>query len=281
MPPTYQVDMKYTLTRTDQHVDLGRLSEFYNLKARMLFVRQRFFKMHNQFLACASSYLDALPEAKTIIRLRREIRIATRGVPQTYAHEAVTSAGYVSAGTEQLYNAESHLVKAAFRMVAPLVHPDRQQGSDKLFQLVLAAYRLKDLTFLQETYINLVKDNVCWRCTDEALNYMRQEIQRPEVSLERLRTTPEFRIVMLHQQGKPEEARLFAQAMARHLVVKLQAELHFLYTQGINNPNGEANHGNQTESQDQDCADQEGGTGSNQEVQQEPFSSGEGTPGTC
>ncbi|BAG41772.2 hypothetical protein [Ralstonia phage phiRSL1] len=61
-----------------------------------------------------------------------------------------------------------------------------------MFQLSLAAYRLNDLTFLQELYINLAVNNLWWRCSNAAHNYMKQELERPAVSLQRLRTRPEF-----------------------------------------------------------------------------------------
>jgi hypothetical protein len=189
-------------------------------------------------MALAARYLDEMPEAKTIIRLRREIRLATKGTPQTIAEDAVTSAGYVSFGTEQLYNAQSHLVKTAYRMVVPLVHPDKG-GDRELFQLVLAAYRLRDLTFLQETWLFLVKDNIFWRCSDEAHAYLNQELKRPGVSLARLRNRPEFQIVTLHQIGKQEEALAFATARARELIVVLQRELnHLLNPNAMEQDNG-------------------------------------------
>jgi len=228
-------------------VRLDKLFEYELLKSKMEQARTRFYHVHNASMLLAASYLDELPEGKTIVRLRREIRLATRGTPQTIAEEAITSAGYVSAGTEQLYNAQSHLVKTAWRMIAPLVHPDRG-GDTELYQLCLAAYRLKDLTFLQETYLALVKmKDVVWR-SSEGVEYMKQELLRPEVTLQRLRQDPTFQIAMLHQQGKSKDHVVeFARAHARTLILMLQVELNNLL-----NPNVTEHHdGNSKESEGQ------------------------------
>jgi hypothetical protein len=212
----------------EHQVDLAKLYEYYNLKSQMLKARQKFFKLYDSSLELAGRYLSELPEAEQIKFLRREIRIATRGTPQTIAEDAVTVAGYVSAQTEMLYNAQAHLVKSAWQKVAPLVHPDRRQGDTELFQTALAAYRLKDLTYLQDLFITLQKDNVFWRCSKESREYLDTEIQRPDVSLQRLRTKPEFQIVMLDRSGKPDKAKEFASLFAQRLILILQAELHYL-----------------------------------------------------
>jgi hypothetical protein len=238
-------------------VNLAHLYEYDLLARKVDVARKKYFKLHSSSMKLASTYLDELPEAKTIIRLRREIRLATKGTPATIAQDAVTSAGYVSVGTEQLYNAQAHLVKNAYRMVAPLVHPDRG-GDPELFQLVLAAYRLKDLTFLQETYLMLVKNTGmrkwAWRC-HEGREYMKQELQRPDVSLQRLRNDPTFQIAMLHQQGKDvEDVLAFASLHARTLILILQAELNHLL-----NPSHltEQENGNSQESSKEDLNDQD------------------------
>jgi len=226
-------------------IDLAKLHHYRILKSRMEANRQKYYKLHTQVLKFANLYFDALPEAKTVIRLRREIRLATKGTPQTIAQDAITTAGYISFGTEQLYNAESHLVQAAYRMVASLVHPDRG-GDPELFQLVNAAYRLKDLTFLQELYITLKVDNPFWRCRDGLL-YMQQEVDRPQVSTKILQTTPEFEICRLHMKGDHKGASILAQTRLLELIVTLNAELHSLLT--VSNTTGN-NHDQQESSEE-------------------------------
>jgi hypothetical protein len=240
----------------ENQVDLARLYEYHNLKSRMERARTRYYKLYASSMDLAARYLDEMPEAKLIIHLRREIRLAVRGTPQTYAQDAITTAGYVSAGTEQLYNGMAHLAKVAYRAVAGLVHPDRG-GDPQLFQLALAAYRMNDLTYLQELYLRLVKDNVFWRCSAEARDYLKQEIKRPEVSLTHLQTRPEFQIVMFHQSGKPDVAREVAQLHATRLIVMLQAELNHLL--GIKPNDAEQENGDNEEGSEEDRSDKDCG----------------------
>ena len=225
-----------SLIRYEDQIDLVKLYLFSKKKKEVEIKREKFFKLYDATLKLAASYLDSAPEAGVIKRLRREIRIQTRGFAMNEAEDAVSSAGYVSFGTEQLYNAESYLVKKAYRKIAPIVHPDSnlyggKHASVETFQMVNAAYKLKDLTFLQDLYFNLVKDNVFWRCSDEAHYWLDTELQRPQVTLDRLRTDPTWQIGMLHQQGKPKEIiDKFVSHIAQLLVIKLQAELNYILT---------------------------------------------------
>jgi hypothetical protein len=211
-------------------LDIGRLARYRQLQQQVTVARNRYFKFHAQVLQIANEYYDALPEAEVVIRLRREIRMASKGTPETMAVDSITSAGYVSFGTEQLYNAEAHLVKKAYRMLAPMVHPDRCGGDVTRFQLVNAAYRLRDLTFLQELYIQLVKDNLWYRTTDEAFAYLEQELQRPAVSTMLLRSQPEFTIAQLHLSGNLDAAQATARRRILELVRTLNNELAYLLT---------------------------------------------------
>ena len=269
-------------------VNLAHLYEYDLLARKVDAARQQYYKLYNSSMKLVSSYLDEMPEAKTIIRLRREIRLATRGTPATIAQDAITSAGYITTGTEQLYNAQAHLVKNAYRMVAPLVHPDRG-GDSELFQLVVAAYRLGDLTFLQETYLMLVKNTGAgkwaWRC-HQGREYMKQELQRPQVSLQRLRNDPTFQIAMLHQQGKPAEViRAYAEKHAQTLIFILQSELNHLTISHLT----EQHHGNSQESSNKENSGEENsqwevGDFEQQEgrtERQSVDSAGESATGTC
>lgn len=222
----------YDLVTYDRRtIDLRNVYLVSKLKAKMEKARKRYYKLYAQVLKIASMYLDDLPEAETIIRLRREIRLATKGTPVTIAQNSITSAGYVSAGTEQLYNAQSHMVKNAYRMLVPLVHPDLG-GDNETFQLVLAAYRLKDLTFLQETYLSLTKD-LFWWSSEEAINYMKQEIERPSVSLRIMQTTDVFKIAQAHIRKDKGSAKSKATSFAQRLVGQLNNELMYLITRHI------------------------------------------------
>lgn len=225
--------MSTALIQADHVVDLAKLWHYAARFKEVIKRRQKFFRLHDSAINLAGTYLEKMEEAQTILRLRRDIRIATRGTPDTIGMDSVQIAGYVSMQTESLYNAQSYMVKDAWRKIAPLVHPDRQGGSTDLFQSALAAYRLKDLTYLQDLYVQLHKDNIFWRCSEDANHYLETELERPNVSLAKLRSKPEFQITMLHQSGKPDLAMDFARVIARKLIVMLQQELTYLLT-GIN-----------------------------------------------
>lgn len=215
-------------------LDIGRLSEYYRLRARIPIERSKYYRVHRQTLQIVNSYFEKSEHFDTVLYLRREIRIATRGAPTKQALDSVTAAGYISNGTEQLYNAQQELVQTAYRVLAPLVHPDRSKYSRELFQQVRTAYALRDLTFLQETYIALVHEHDVFWCATKGLDYVRQELERPKVSLRILQSTPEFGIARAHMTGNKGTAEAAAKARITELVVMLNAELMHLLTHSTN-----------------------------------------------
>lgn len=205
-------------------VDLGALAEYRRLWRIVERERSRFYKLHEQTLKVLNLYLADLEESRTIIELRRDIRRATRGTPATEAQESVVVGKIVSLGSEQLWNAERQLVRTAFRAVAPLVHPDRG-GSTEMFQMVLAAYRTGDLTFLTEVYLKHTK-GVCWYGSNAALSYAKREIERPRMSTRILQSTEEFKVHRAHVSGNTAEAQKRALVYAKQAIIVLTRELH-------------------------------------------------------
>lgn len=210
-------------------VNVKALAEYQRLRQRIPVEREKFYKVYRQTLLVANQYFDTHELRDTVVRLRREIRMATKGIPTSHVENA-TAAGFISNGTEQLYNAQLHLCKAAYRMVAPLVHPDRSKYGRELFQQVRTAYALRDLTFLQETYIALVHEKDLHWVTTKGIEYCKQEIERPKVSLGLLQSTPEFKIARAHIQRNFDSAQRAANARMTELVVVLNAELNYLLT---------------------------------------------------
>jgi hypothetical protein len=209
-------------------IDLAAIHRYSVLWQRVLKERSRYTALYNQVLTVCNRYYDEEESlTKIVVSLRREIRMQTRGTPATIAQDAITSAGFIPKGTEQLYNAQQHLLKSAYRMLAQLVHPDRG-GSNELFQEVVTAYRLGDMTFLQELYLHLTKDSLFWRSSEDAVDYCKQEIQRPAMSIQMLQKTFEFEIVRQHALGKFDKARALAKERLAALVVELQRELSYM-----------------------------------------------------
>lgn len=209
-------------------IDLGRIHHYHLMWAKVVRERAKYKKLYEQVLSvCNSYYEEEELLAKTVVSLRREIRMRTRGTPVTIAQDAITTAGFIPRGTERLYNAQQHLLKDAYRVLTPLVHPDHG-GSTELFQEVVTAYRLKDMTFLVELFLRLKKDTLFWRSSDAAIAYCKQEIERPSMSMQILQQTAEFQIVRQHVQGNTEKARDYAKQRLAALVVELQHELSYM-----------------------------------------------------
>ena len=219
-------------------LDLAALAQYRKLSGSIQKAREKYYRVHQQVLKIANLYFDADERRNTVIRLRREIRLATRGTPAMIAQDSITAAGYFSNGTEQLYNAETELLGAAYRAVRKYVHPDYKYGTGdrEIFQLVNTAYMLRDLTFLQETYVKLVSEHDLFWCTTKGLAYAMQEMERPNVSLKILQSTPEFRISQLHMTGNRDSAASAASFRMAELVVKLNAELQHLLNPPLEHP---------------------------------------------
>ena len=210
-------------------VDLSSVHHYSLLWKKVLKERALYTALYNQVLKVCNTYYDEEESlTKIVVSLRREIRMQTKGTPATIAQDAITSAGFIPKGTEQLYNAQQHLLKSAYRVLAQLVHPDKPNGSHELFQEVVTAYRLGDMTFLQELYLHLTKDSLFWRSSEDAIAYCKQEIQRPAMSIQMLQKTFEFEIVRQHALGKFDKARALAKERLAALVVELQRELSYI-----------------------------------------------------
>ncbi|MGD0511245.1 MAG: hypothetical protein ABSA33_05390, partial [Candidatus Micrarchaeaceae archaeon] len=159
------------LVRADKaRIDLAAIHHYALMWQKVLKARSRYTDLYNQVLRICNTYYDEEESLKDIVvGLRREIRMQTKGTPATIAQDSITGAGFIPKGTEQLYNAQQHLLKSAYRMVAQLVHPDRPNGSHELFQEVVTAYRLGDMTFLQELWLRLTQDTLFWRSSTDAI----------------------------------------------------------------------------------------------------------------
>jgi hypothetical protein len=227
------VPLRFDLVAADRSkLSLGALAEYRKLRALIPREREKYYRVHQQTLRVANLYYDQHDQRDYVVRLRLSVRNATRGSVPSSGMSTPTVAGYVTSGTEQLYNAEQHLLSAAYRKVRSLVHPDssKLKNSQELFQLVNAAYHLRDLTFLQETYFTLAKaHDLFWQQTD-GLDYVKQELERPKASLRILQASPEFRISQLHMTRKFDDAAKLADLRIKQLIVELTAELHSLLT---------------------------------------------------
>ncbi len=216
----------------DTPPDLALLFRYYRLRAETAANRRIYSKTHNQVLAiCNLYYSHAESLTKEVQRLRQLIRINTRGTPDRIGQDAITNDAYLSSTTQQLYNANSHLLKTAWRMVRRKLHPDVNSGGaseSELFKMAKNAYEMRDITYLQELWLMLdSRDGLHWCCTS-GVRHFEQEVTRPSMSLSILKTTDEFKIMQAHASGHPEKAELLAVDSLHLQLRKLHWELHHI-----------------------------------------------------
>jgi hypothetical protein len=225
------IPRQFSLIPADStYIDYRRLALYDELKERAAAVREQYAKLAQQVNMIANMYFSEFPDShERVLRLRREIRLATRGVVSDIGVSDLSESVAISQGvTEQLYAAQKHLLKAAYRMLVSLVHPDRSKYDSAIFQQVQRAYEHGDLTFLQELYIRLQHEHdPRWR-QYEGIEFWRQEIERPTVSLRVLQTSPEFEICRAHMSGRAQQAKKFAAARLSELEYQLWSELRSL-----------------------------------------------------
>jgi hypothetical protein len=205
-------------------IDPERLRLYDELKKKTAAAREKYARTANQVKEVVNHYFDEFPDQHARVKhLRREIRLATKGV----LSDVTSDDSYVTTGgTEQLYSAQKHLISKAYKFVANLVHPDKPKGDINLFHQVQRAYEHGDLTFLTELYLRLEHEpDPRWR-QYEGVEFWKRELERPNVSLKILQTSPEFTIVRLHVSGKSEEAKKLAGIRLNELAYALWMELH-------------------------------------------------------
>jgi hypothetical protein len=207
-------------------IDHQRLRLYDELKKKTAEAREKYARTANQVNEVVNNYFEEFPEKHARVKhLRREIRLATRGI----LSDVTSDDSYATTGgTEQLHSAQKHLIGRAYKFVANLVHPDKPNGDINLFLQVQRAYENGDLTFLTELYIRLEHEpDPRWR-QYEGIEFWRRELERPNVSLKILQTSPEFSIVRHHASGNNEIAKKLAECRLNELAYALWQELQFI-----------------------------------------------------
>jgi hypothetical protein len=205
-------------------IDADRLRLYDELKQKTAVAREKYARTATQVNEVVNRYFDEFPDEHARVKhLRREIRLATKGVlSDVTSDDSYTTTG----GTEQLYSAQKHLISRAYKFVANLVHPDKPKGDINLFHQVQRAYEHGDLTFLTELYIRLEHEpDPRWR-QYEGIEFWRRELERPNVSLKILQTSPEFTIVRHHAAGQVDKAKKLAGIRLNELAYSLWMELN-------------------------------------------------------
>lgn len=205
-------------------IDADRLRLYDELKKKTAEAREKYARTANQVNTVVNHYFDEFPDEHARVKhLRREIRLATKGVlSDVTSDESYATTG----GTEQLHSTQKHLMSKAYKFVANLVHPDKPKGDINLFHQVQRAYEHGDLTFLTELYLRLEHEpDPRWR-QYEGVEFWKRELERPNVSLKILQTSPEFTIVRHHASGQAEVAKRLAGVRLNELAYALWLELN-------------------------------------------------------
>ena len=168
--------------------------------------------------------------------LQLAIRNHTKGTAVTEAFQSVGDSDVQSImNTAQLYNANEQLLKAAYRKLAALTHPDKG-GNPDLFNAVNLAYKQKNLTYLTDLFIRLTKLNDSLWIQTEGISYAMQELARPKVTLEILRSHPLYAVARFHLIGNTLACSKVMLLFLQQKHITLTNELHSILT-GASNGN--------------------------------------------
>lgn len=219
-------------------LDLGKLYRQADLQKQVLALRSKYAATVEGINNVCNLYAKEHPEILGRIKsLKQDIRNMTQGMGVAYTIDASTTelkASTVNSESEQLYVANMVLLKSAYRKVAALTHPDKG-GDDKLFAAVNAAYRNKDLVYLQQLYINLVQGKDLFWLQDGGLAYVEQEMERPKVSMTMLQQSPLFHVARLHATGNKVACSEGVLHYLRRVELQLINELEGLKHKQFNN----------------------------------------------
>jgi hypothetical protein len=207
-------------------IDAARLRLYDTLKAETAQAREKYARLATRVNQIVNDYFDQFPGAHARVKhLRREIRLATRGV----LSDVTSDDSYATTGgTEQLHSTQKHLISKAYKFVANLVHPDKPNGDINLFHQVQRAYEHGDLIFLTELYLRLeCESDPRWR-QYEGIEFWKRELERPAISLKILQNSPEYQIVRSHALQKFDHAKKLAQNRLADLEFELWHELQSL-----------------------------------------------------
>jgi hypothetical protein len=222
-------------------INLANLWAFNTLRKESAKRKAEYLKLLEGMHLICEIYADKFPDILDKIKeIRLDIRLITRGTPVTEPMLDADEPIFTDSHSQQLYDAESALLKQAYKKAAQTTHPDRLGGNSDLFDLVNKAYKARDLAELTELYLFAVnKANLWWQQSTEAVLYATMEMERPRTQLNQLKATPLFKVSRYHTVGRFDLAE---EAMQQHLlneVSRLVGELNFLRSKQNGNKNQE------------------------------------------
>lgn len=216
-------------------VNLANLWLYGLLKVGADKEKVRLRRLMDQVNSALSAQAKTLPDLENEVnRLKREIRLITKGTPVTEPLDPASMQPILKSDpnfNQQQYDAESVLLKQAYRLVAMLAHPDKG-GTQELFDEVRTAYLNRDLPTLTHLYLTLSKGrNLYWQQSDEGVEHMSNELERPRVITEKVKASPVYVIARLHIAGKAELAKELMEKYLKAEILSLLNELNYLGAQ--------------------------------------------------
>lgn len=164
---------------------------------------------------------DDFPElTQQIAAMLVRVRNLRRGVPAT---ESLSAPQQSESGRTKVSEAETFLLKKAYRKASWLCHPDRG-GKHEEFVMVTDAYHAGDLNSLN-AFVLSKQEN-----TEEMVQHWRRDAERCKIAWVEFQSTPEFALATLIQRGNYPLAASFFEKLLYEELYRLHCEEEELLT---------------------------------------------------
>jgi hypothetical protein len=191
-------------------LDLAMLAAYRKVTGLARIARRH----HDQLLQQIETILNRVAdeyctlELEELERLKRELRLITKGTPLT---EALTPEDkdpllrHDPNFSQAQYDAETVLLKGIYRKLAMLAHPDR--GGDRTaWDEVEVAYNMRDVPRLNAIWFSIVEGrNLYWQ-QSSGVYHSSNELQRYRVNIEKLKQTEGWRAARLYMANEVNSA---------------------------------------------------------------------------
>lgn len=230
--------MKYPLA-IYRPVSYPKVAYFRRMLPSLLAKRVSHRKVSEIILSVVNTYIessDCADYREMISELKRQIRLQTKG--QASQHEVdspLPTELDEEIQNEQLYVANTVLLKSVWKALAQKLHPDKG-GDPELFAAAHAAYRGRKLRFLQELLMQFEQfDDLVW-ITQHGLQYLETEFGRLRVEEEQRRNSILYMVYYNHIVGNFVKAAQYANVYLAQNIEHLQNELAHILGVKINQP---------------------------------------------
>lgn len=164
--------------------------------------------------------------ARSVRRLRRELREVSRGVAVT---EAVYDHSFnvltVDEGSDLVKAGMREMYRGLYRKLCQIYHPDKASGNVDQFDMIRKSWVVGDYAYLQHVWNTRHEATNLWWRVNHGTAYCKKVEENAHQRFELLRNTVEFSIVQAHLQGNAELALKQTAIVLTRLVATLQQEI--------------------------------------------------------